>query len=88
VIFLSRQRSSPLHFFGRVGLAFGAVGLLILLYFLGVWLVEHALRIRPLMLVGIALVLVGVQFVSLGLIAELFVATREDPSRYRIRNEG
>jgi glycosyltransferase involved in cell wall biosynthesis len=87
VIFLSRQRSSPLHFFGRVGLAFGAVGSLILLYFLGVWLVEHALRIRPLMLVGVAFVLVGVQFVSLGLIAELFVATREDASRYRIRAE-
>jgi glycosyltransferase involved in cell wall biosynthesis len=87
VIFLSRQRSSPLHFFGRVGLGFGAVGSLILLYFLGVWLVEHALRIRPLMLVGVAFVLVGVQFVSLGLIAELFVATREDASRYRIRAE-
>ena len=87
VIFLSRQRSSPLHFFGRVGLTFGAIGSLILLYFLGVWLVEHALRIRPPMLVGVAFVLVGVQFVSLGLIAELFVATREDPSRYRIRDE-
>ena len=39
------------------------------------------------LLVGVALVLVGVQFVSLGLIAELFVATREDPSRYQIRDE-
>ena len=87
VIFLSRQRSSPLHFFGRVGLAFGGVGSLILLWFFGVWVVEHALRIRPLMLVGIALVLVGVQFVSLGLLAELFVATRESVSRYRIRDE-
>lgn len=87
VLFLSRGRSSPLHFFGRVGLAFGAVGSLILLYFLGVWLVEHALRIRPLMLLGVAFVLVGVQFVSLGLIAELFVATREDTSRYRILEE-
>jgi glycosyltransferase involved in cell wall biosynthesis len=87
VIFLSRQRSSPLHFFGRVGLAFGAGGSLILLYFLGVWMVEHALRIRPLMLLGVAFVLVGVQFVSLGLIAELFVATREDTKRYRISDE-
>jgi hypothetical protein len=30
---------------------------------------------------------VGVQFISLGLLAELFVATREDVSRYRIRDE-
>ena len=39
------------------------------------------------MLVGVAFVLVGVQFVSLGLLAELFVATREDASRYQIRDE-
>jgi dolichol-phosphate mannosyltransferase len=87
VLFLSRQRSSPLHFFGRVGLGIGGLGSVILLYFLGIWMIEHALRIRPLMLVGVAFVLVGVQFVSLGLIAELLVATREDVSRYRIRDE-
>jgi hypothetical protein len=87
VLFLSRQRSSPLHFFGRVGLGIGGVGSVILLYFFGVWMVEHALRLRPLMLAGVAFVLVGVQFVSLGLIAELLVATREDVSRYRIRDE-
>lgn len=87
VMFLSRQHSSPLHFFGRVGLGFGAVGGAILLWFLGVWIVEQALRVRPLMLVGVAFVLVGVQFVSLGLLAELFVASRDATRTYQIREE-
>lgn len=87
VMFLSRQHSSPLHFFGRVGLAFGAVGSAILLWFLGVWIVEHALRVRPLLLVGVALVLVAVQFVSLGLLAELFVASRDSTRTYQFRDE-
>lgn len=87
VMFLSRQHSSPLHFFGRIGLAFGAVGSLILLWFLGVWIVEHALRLRPMLLVGVALVLVAVQFVSLGLLAELFVASRDSVRNYQLRDE-
>lgn len=87
VMFISRQRTSPLHFFGRLGLIFGGVGSMILLYFLGVWIVEHALRLRPLMLVGVALVLVGVQFVSLGLLGELFVASRDSMGQYQFRDE-
>jgi len=87
VMFLSRQRTSPLHFFGRVGLAFGGIGSLLLFYFLGVWMVEHALRVRPLMLVGVAFVLIGVQFVSLGLLGELFVATRDTTGQYQFRDE-
>ena len=87
VMFLTRQRTSPLHFFGRLGLLFGGVGSLILLWFLGVWVVEHALRLRPMLLFGVALVLVGVQFVSLGLLGELFVATRDSTGQYQLRDE-
>ncbi len=87
VMFLSRQRSSPLHFFGRIGLFFGLAGGLISLYFLVIWIGGAGLHLRPLMLLGIALLLVAVQFVSLGLLAELFVATREDTRFYQVRGE-
>jgi hypothetical protein len=87
VVFLTRQRTSPLHFFGRLGLLFGGVGTLVLAWFLGVWIVEQALRLRPMLLFGVALVLVGVQFVSLGLLGELFVATRDTTSQYQVRDE-
>jgi glycosyltransferase involved in cell wall biosynthesis len=87
VLFLTRQQSSPLHFFGRIGLIFGVLGGGISLYFFGVWAVEHALRLRPLLLLGIALILLAIQFISLGLLAELLVAGRGQPQIYRIRDE-
>lgn len=87
VLFLTRQQSSPLHFFGRVGLVFGFLGGAISLYFLVTWLGGAALRLRPLMLLGISFLLVAIQFISLGLLAELLVASRSHLENYRIRHE-
>lgn len=87
VLFLSRRRSSPLHFFGRVGLGFGLVGGAISLWFLGQWMVGMGMRLRPLMLLGIAFLLVAIQFVSLGLLAELLVASRDPQDHVRVREE-
>ena len=70
-----------------MGLGFGAVGGLICLYFLVIWIGGAGLRLRPLMLLGITFLLVAIQFVSLGLLAELFVATRESSRQYQIRDD-
>lgn len=85
VLFLTSRGTSPLHFFGRLGLAFFAVGGAIDAYFLIYWLTGHGLRLRPLLLLGVALVLLAVQFVSLGLLAELVVAGRHPEREYRVR---
>ncbi len=85
LLFLTSRGTSPLHFFGRLGVAFGTVGGLILAWFLGWWLTGHGLRIRPLMLLGVTLVLLAVQFVSLGLLAELVVAGRHPELEYTVR---
>jgi glycosyltransferase involved in cell wall biosynthesis len=87
VLFLTRQRTSPLHFFGRVGILFGIIGGVICGYFLVTWIGGAALRLRPIMLLGIALLLVAIQFVSLGLLAELLVASRDTTEHYRIRRD-
>jgi glycosyltransferase involved in cell wall biosynthesis len=84
VHFLFARRTSPLHFFGRLGAAFGGVGGMILLYFLGWWLAGNPLRVRPIMILGLILVVVAVQFISLGLIAELVVAGRHPEASYRV----
>jgi glycosyltransferase involved in cell wall biosynthesis len=84
VLFLARRGTSPLHFFGRVGLGFAAVGGLICAYFLFIWIGGAALRLRPLMLLAIALLLLAVQFISLGLVAELLVASRDTTTQYQL----
>ena len=85
LLFLSRRGSSPLHLFGRMGALFATVGGAILLYFLGWWLTGHGLRIRPLMLLAVTLIILAVQFVSLGLVAELVVAGQRPEADFRVR---
>ena len=62
-----------------------AVGAAIDLYFFVLWLTGHGLRLRPLLLLGVVLVLLAVQFVSLGLIAELVVSGHHPEQEYRVR---
>ncbi len=84
VYFLHARGSSPLHFFGRLSTLFGGVGSLISLYFLIWWATGHALRVRPMLVAGLVLIVMAVQFVSLGLLAELMVSGRKPESNYRV----
>jgi glycosyltransferase involved in cell wall biosynthesis len=84
VYFLHARRTSPLHFFGRWGIGFGTAGGLISLYFLVWWLMGNGLRLRPILLLGLVFILVALQFISLGLIAELVVAGRRPEEEFRI----
>jgi glycosyltransferase involved in cell wall biosynthesis len=78
VMFLGTSRKNPLHVFGRLGIALLAAGLLICAYMFGVWLVESALRVRPLLIGGVIMVIMGIQFISIGLIAEIIVSNNRD----------
>ncbi len=85
--FLSSRATRPLHFFGRVGLAMFLLGAGINGYFLVEWILGHGLRVRPLLLLGVVLFIMAIQFVSLGLLAELIVAGRSPEKEYRVRRE-
>jgi glycosyltransferase involved in cell wall biosynthesis len=71
LLFLHRYTSRPLHLFGFVGLVFTMIGSLTLGYFLVEWMVTGHLHMRPLMLAGVASMIVGIQFVSIGLLGEM-----------------
>ena len=77
VMFLTTTSSSPLHFFGRLGLVFLLVGALINAYFGIFWIMGGALRVRPLLLFGVVLVILGIQFVSIGLLGEMIAYIRQ-----------
>jgi len=85
--FLSARSSSPLHLFGRIGVSLFSAGSLIMLWFLAQWILGNGLHIRPLMLLGVTFIILAIQFVSLGLIAELVVAGNHPETEYRVRRK-
>ena len=71
LLFLHRYTRRPLHLFGLIGLLFTLAGVGVLGGFGVAWLATGSLHVRPLMLAGVASMIVGIQFVSIGLLGEL-----------------
>ncbi|MBS1551175.1 MAG: glycosyltransferase [Bacteroidetes bacterium] len=72
VVFTNKYIKRPLHFFGSLGIITSFIGFIVTLYLTLLKFLENKpLSDRPLFLVGIFLIIVGVQFLSLGLIAEM-----------------
>lgn len=78
VVFLGRYQFRPLHFFGGAGLAMTTLGFLICLYLTAVKLGGEAIGDRPLLFLGVLLIVVGVQLLTLGLLAQMQVITRRE----------
>jgi glycosyltransferase involved in cell wall biosynthesis len=87
VTFMGRYRHRPLHLFGGVGLLMGAVGFIILLYLTVAWFWGQGIGGRPLFTLGVLLMVVGIQFVSLGLVSELITSQHEERIDERERIE-
>jgi glycosyltransferase involved in cell wall biosynthesis len=78
VSFIGRYRHRPLHLFGGLGLALSAAGTGILVYLTIDKALGHAIGGRPLLILGVLLVVVGIQVFSLGLITELITSHHEE----------
>jgi glycosyltransferase involved in cell wall biosynthesis len=78
VLFITRYTKRPLHLFGAAGLASFLLGLAISGYlsFEKIYLGKH-LSNRPLLFLGVLLIILGVQFVSIGLLGEMITANRQ-----------
>jgi dolichol-phosphate mannosyltransferase len=81
VTFMSRYRHRPLHLFGGLGLLLSSIGGVILVYLTVVKLTGEAIGRRPLLLLGVLLVVVGIQFLSLGLLSELVTSQHRERMR-------
>ena len=72
VLFITKYTRRPLHLFGVVGIVSFAVGLAINTYLAVLWaFFDHSLSNRPLLLLGVLLMLVGLQVLLTGLIGEM-----------------
>ena len=76
---------SPLYLFGRIGSTFSIIGFLIGLYLTIMKYAFHQpLYNRPLLFLSILLIMVGLQFFSIGLLGELIVNQSRDKNKKRI----
>jgi glycosyltransferase involved in cell wall biosynthesis len=87
VSFIGRYRHRPLHLFGGLGLILGALGTITLVYLTVLKALGHAIGERPLLMLGVLLVVIGLQFFSLGLISEMITSHHEERAQERDRAE-
>ncbi len=86
IVFNNKYMKRPLHFFGAIGIIMAFIGFLI-----DLWLVIEKLlgwtdlSNRPLLFMGVALIIVGVQLFSIGLLGEMLVKSTIDQSTYSIK---
>jgi len=86
VKFLMSYTKRPMHFFGKLGLFIGAVGVLFGLFMVKLWFQGIGIIEKPLLLLSILLMVIGAQFFSLGLMGDMITsnARKED---YIIKHE-
>lgn len=73
VLAITRYFQKPGHLFGGFGMLSGIIGTVILFYLGFLWALGVPIDARPLFFIGIMLVILAVQLVSLGMLGELIV---------------
>jgi len=85
VMFVTRRALNPLHLFGRLAVVLFSLGIIPQLYFFVQWIMGEGLRVRPIMLVGMVMIIVALQMISIGLLAELITSHSAGNSTYALR---
>jgi len=89
VSFLTRYSRKPMHLFGLFGLLFTLLGVLICAYLSILWFQGEPIGSRPLLLLGVLLILVGAQSFSIGLLGEFMTFQyqhRAEPEHLPVRD--
>ena len=75
MFFQKKYLHRPMHIFGGIGIVTFGIGIIINLYMLFLKISGYDIWGKPLMLLGILLVMGGIQFITTGIIAELLMRT-------------
>ena len=79
MLFLTKYGKRPLHFFGTLGGALLFIGIAVLLYLSYLHFAGHPIGDRPLLLLGIVLLLSGLQVLVTGFLADLVINLSQTP---------
>lgn len=88
MVFFQKYFRRPIHLFGPVGIISFMIGFMINMYMLVLKIMGEDIWGRPLLILGVSLVLAGIQFLTFGLIAELIMRTyyeSQNKKTYNIR---
>ena len=87
VTFVTRYIKRPMHFFGFLGALSSFLGTIILGYLTILWIQGHPLSNRPMLFLGMLLIIVGVQLFAVGLLGEVIVHNAMDDREYVIKDK-
>ena len=80
ILFLSKYTQSPLYFFGKIGLFtfLSGIGIEIYVLYLKYALNEPFAKHMALLMLGVLIIVVGIQFFSIGLVGEMIANSNQD----------
>ena len=86
VVFIHKYTKRPLHLFGLIGLVSTLLGSGITLYLILLRIFKASyLSNRPLLFIGVMLLILGVQFISIGLLGEMITRSSGSTEKKSIR---
>lgn len=85
VLFLTQYNLRPLHFFGWFGIATFTLGFVINAYLSLQWFMGEPIGHRPLLTLGVLLMIIGGQFFVFGLLAEMIAHSADRTDGYSVR---
>ncbi len=88
MLFFKKYLQRPMHFFGGLGIVTLGIGLLINAYLLVLKILGNDIWGKPMLILGLLLVMGGIQFITIGIIAEMQMRTyfeAQDKKPYRVR---
>lgn len=87
ISFTTRYLKRPLHFFGTIGVLLFITGFIIDLWLVYEWLFHQKyLSNRPMLWLGILLILLGVQTITIGLVGEMIAHNSQTHEDYIIKS--
>lgn len=88
MVFLRKYMQKPMHLFGTIGFISFGIGLLINLYLLVLKIMGQDIWGKPLLILGLIFLLGGIQFITIGIIADINVRTyfeSQNKKTYNVR---
>lgn len=86
MLFLTKYGKRPLHFFGTIGGLLFVIGIAVLSYLSWVHFTGHSIGTRPLLFLGIVLLLAGLQVLFTGFLADLLINLSHTPKNVEEKN--